>query len=183
MADLEFKNVVLKKIESFKKTDSYELFNVWVTVDNKEEKFSAFDSIGKKEGSKSLTIDKITMGKEYSIGFTTNEKGFKTITFIQVPKSDRPKSKFNKGFDNKTGDLKIVKFDNDPNKYTECYEEYIELCKKQKKPINLLQFEAYFLTKYHQELGITELMCFLTDVFETKVKDLAESQRDMEEQV
>jgi hypothetical protein len=180
---------ILKEKTLKRETESWTLYTLVIEVKDAEtdkitkDNYSCFATLGTKEGSKSLKLEELKIGTEYSFGVTSNDKG-KTVNFAQVPK-ERPEGnkatqttskKFGSG-----GELKKVELNKNCDDFVNFFINYPKECQKAKKIINPNHALGYFIRTFHQELGLSELVEWLDGKYDTVILKEAELLQNSEE--
>jgi hypothetical protein len=156
-----------------RETETWTLYTLTIETEDGKGNYSCFGSLGEKEGSKSLKLENLKVGTEYSFGVTENEKG-KTVCFVNVPKdfskkTDNATQTTSKKFD-KSGEIAKVEVNKNAVAYQEFFESYVQECYKQKKQIQQKHFLGCFIWAFRNELGLNELTEWLDYTFENKIK-------------
>jgi hypothetical protein len=160
-----------------RETETWTLYTLTIETEDGKGNYSCFGSLGEKEGSKSLKLENLKVGTEYSFGVTENEKG-KTVCFVNVPKdfskkTDNATQTTSKKFD-KSGEIAKVEINKNAEAYQQFVLDYVAECHKQKRQINAKHYFGCFFWAFNKELGLSEMMEWLNDVYETKVKTEAQ---------
>ena len=160
-----------------RETETWTLYTLTIETEDGKGNYSCFSTLGVKEGSKSLKLENLKVGIEYSFGVTENEKG-KTISYVNVPKD------FSKKTDNATqttskkfgsgGELKKIEFNKESEIFKKFFIEYCASMHKAKKEVTINHFTGYTIRFFAKDLGQDELVQWLDSVFEDTIKPEAE---------
>ena len=178
---MEFIIATFKEMKETTRRNDWVLFELEFEDKTGTQRFTAFDSVGKK--GKGITLNDLKSGNLYNVGFVEDDK-CKSIKWLNnfVPKmfKSSSKQKTQKVFNGKSGDIVNVAFDKNVNKYVDFNLDYIDGMKEENREINVNHYIGAFIRTHKQELNLVDLTTFLQDMFNTEIKE-KELKKEVEE--
>lgn len=172
---VEYISKISSRVGITKTGSNWELFILSFFNNKKNEKLdiNCFDSVGMKEGSKSIKISDLVVGKLYKIGIVTDSKGtqckYLSPFEIKNPMNEGTKPLVTKNFDGKTGELLGIELQTESPIFLEFCREYIKQMKTAKKELSMVHFVGAFVVKFEREVG-QDFVVWMKELYKKEVE-------------